>query len=92
MNSKSPRRESAKDETAYADLDGHPVASGKQRPASFWRAMQAVAWGFFGVRRNSAYHEDGARLSPLVVIVAALVGVLVFIGVLLIAVRFAVAA
>ncbi|MGB3067557.1 MAG: DUF2970 domain-containing protein [Ottowia sp.] len=58
---------------------------------SFWRSMRTVAWGLLGVRKNSEYQDDLARANPLHLIIAALLGVLVFIGVLLFAVRWAVA-
>lgn len=57
---------------------------------SLWRTVKAVAWGFFGVRKNSAYQEDIAKLSPLHIVAVGLVGVLVFIGVLIVFVKLAV--
>ena len=32
---------------------------------NLWRTVKAVAWGFFGVRKNSSYQEDISRLKPL---------------------------
>jgi hypothetical protein len=63
-----------------------------RRSASFWASMKAVFWSFFGVRRRSDYEHDAAHLNPLHVIIAALIGVLLFIGVLVLAVRYAVSA
>nr|WP_084651729.1 DUF2970 domain-containing protein [Ottowia thiooxydans] len=53
--------------------------------------MRIVAWGFLGVRKNSSYREDLGQANPFHLIIAALLGVLLFIGVLLLAVRWAVA-
>jgi amino acid transporter len=61
------------------------------RKASFGASMKAVFWSFFGIRKRSDYEHDSANLNPLHVIIAALIGVLLFIGVLIALVRFAVA-
>lgn len=58
---------------------------------SFWRSLRTVAWGFLGVRKNSEYRDDLARANPLHLIIAALLGALLFIGVLVLAVKWAVA-
>lgn len=63
---------------------------GPQRKSSFGASMKAVFWSFFGVRKRRDYEHDAANLNPLHVILAALVGVAIFIGVLVLAVRFAV--
>ena len=61
-----------------------------QRRGSLWRTVKAVAWGFFGVRKNSAYQEDIAKLSPLHIVAVGLVGVLLFVGVLIMLVKLAI--
>ena len=58
---------------------------------SFWRSMRMVAWGFLGVRKRSGYQQDLAQVSPLHVVIAGLIALAVFIGVLLLVVRWAVA-
>lgn len=60
------------------------------RKSSFGASMKAVFWSFFGVRKRRDYERDAANLNPVHVILAALVGVAVFIGVLILAVKFAV--
>ncbi|CAN5599166.1 DUF2970 domain-containing protein [soil metagenome] len=60
------------------------------RRGSLWRTVKAVAWGFFGVRKNSAYQEDIAKLSPLHIVAVGLVGVLLFVGVLIVLVKLAI--
>ena len=53
--------------------------------------MRAVFWSFFGVRKRKDYEQDAANLNPVHVIIGALIGVALFIGVLVVLVRFAVA-
>jgi hypothetical protein len=67
---------------------GQPVPA---RKAGFGATMRAVFWSFFGVRKRKDYEQDAANLNPLHLIVAALVGVALFIGVLVLLVRIAVA-
>ena len=59
--------------------------------ASFGATMKAVFWSFFGVRKGRDHAHDVANLHPVHVIVAALVGVAIFIGVLVMLVKVAVA-
>jgi hypothetical protein len=61
------------------------------RKASFGATMKAVFWSFFGVRKRKDYEHDAANLNPIHVIVGALIGVAVFIGILMFVVRMAVA-
>jgi hypothetical protein len=61
-----------------------------QRKGSFGATMKAVFWSFFGVRKKSDYEHDAAHLNPLHVIVAALIGLALFIGVLVMVVKIAV--
>ena len=60
------------------------------RKASFLASMKAVFWSFFGVRKRRDYEHDAANLNPFHVIAAALLGVAILIGVLLLLVRMAV--
>ncbi len=62
-----------------------------ERKASFGATMKAVFWSFFGIRKRSDYEKDSASLNPIHVVIAALIGVALFIGVLVMLVRFAVA-
>jgi hypothetical protein len=57
---------------------------------SFLASMKAVFWSFFGVRKRRDYEDDAVNLNPVHVIVAALLGLAIFIGVLLLLVRMAV--
>ena len=62
-----------------------------QRNASFGATMKAVFWSFFGIRKRKDYESDSANLNPVHVIIAGLIGVVIFIGVLVMLVRIAVA-
>lgn len=62
----------------------------KPRNASFGATMKAVFWSFFGVRKRKDYERDAANLNPIHVIIAGLIGVVIFIGILVTVVRFAV--
>jgi hypothetical protein len=61
-----------------------------ERKASFGATMKAVFWSFFGIRKRSDYEKDSANLNPVHVVIAGLIGVLLFIGVLVMLVRIAV--
>jgi len=56
----------------------------------FLYSLKAVLWSFIGLRRNSDYEQDSGKLNPLHVIVAALLGVAVFIGILISVVKLVV--
>ena len=62
------------------------------RKGSLLRTVKAVAWGFFGVRKNSDYQEDIAKLTPLHIVVVGLVAVALFVGALILLVNYVVAA
>ena len=62
-----------------------------KRKGTFGATMKAVFWSFFGVRKGRDYARDAANLNPVHVIVAALIGVVIFIGVLVLLVKIAVA-
>ena len=62
-----------------------------QRPMSFFATVKAVMWSFFGVRKNSAYEEDTAKLNPLHVIIAGVIAAIIFILTLLSVVKMVVA-
>jgi Protein of unknown function (DUF2970) len=58
---------------------------------SLLQTVKAVAWGFFGVRKNSDHQEDIARLSPLHIIAVGFVAVALFVAGLIALVKFVVA-
>jgi Protein of unknown function (DUF2970) len=59
-----------------------------RRRGSLLQTMQAVAWSFFGVRRSKDYADDVSKLNPVHVVVAGIVGALLFIGTLVMLVRW----
>ena len=61
-----------------------------ERNASFGATMKAVFWSFFGIRKRSDYEKDSASLNPVHVIIAAFIGVALFIGLLVLLVKVAV--
>lgn len=62
-----------------------------RRKASFLASMKAVFWSFFGVRKRRDYEDDAANLNPVHVIIAGLLGAAIFVGVLILLVKIAVA-
>jgi hypothetical protein len=66
--------------------DGKPP-----RQASFGATMKAVFWSFFGVRKGKDYERDAANLNPVHVVIGGLIGAILFIGILVLVVRMAVA-
>jgi Protein of unknown function (DUF2970) len=59
-----------------------------QRKLSLLQTIKAVAWSFFGVRRGSDYQNDVSKLNPVHVIIAGLIGAALFIGALVLLVRW----
>ncbi|MCW5611152.1 MAG: DUF2970 domain-containing protein [Rubrivivax sp.] len=62
-----------------------------KRPLSPWQTMRAVAWSFFGVRRSADYADDVAKLNPVHVVIAGLVGAALFVVALVLLVRWVIA-
>ena len=78
-----------------ADHPEQPGDSLKQavaRKGSFLGTMSAVAWSFFGVRRGRDHESDLARLNPVHVIVAGVIGAALFVLVLLVLVQWIIGA
>jgi hypothetical protein len=67
---------------------GADLKEATQRKGSFLQTMKAVAWSFFGVRKSSDYEKDVSQLNPVHVIIAGVIGVLVFIAVLVVVVNW----
>jgi hypothetical protein len=62
-----------------------------ERKASFGATVKAVFWSFFGVRKKSDYEKDAEQLNPVHVIIAGLIGALIFVATLVIIVKSVVA-
>ena len=65
---------------------GNPAA----RKGSILQTMQAVAWSFFGVRRSADYAQDVAKLNPVHVVIAGIVGAGLFVTALVVLVKWVV--
>ena len=64
-----------------------PAARGR----SFGATMKAIAWSFIGLRRKSDFDQDvSGGMNPVYVVIAALIGTALFIGALVLAVKFAI--
>lgn len=48
-------------------------------PSTFISALRTVAWGFLGLRKRSGHDTDMSRVRPVHVIVAGLLGGLIFV-------------
>ena len=58
-----------------------------KKKSSFMQSMKAVMWGFLGVRKKAGLQEDVASLSFVHIIIAGVVGALVFMVILLLIVK-----
>jgi len=61
-----------------------------KKQSSFLQSMKAVMWGFLGVRKQSGLQDDVASLSFVHIILAGILGAVVFMAVLLLIVRMVV--
>ena len=48
--------------------------------SSLLHAARAVAWSFIGIRKNSEYQNDLARLNPLHIVLVAIVAVVLMVA------------
>ena len=69
-----------------SDQPHNPVA----RKGSFLQTMRAVGWSFFGVRRSADYAQDVAKLNPVHVIIAGIIGAGLFVTALVFLVKWVV--
>ena len=61
-----------------------------QRPASPLQTMRAVAWSFLGIRRSSGNAQDVQKLNPVHVVIGGIVGAVLFVGAIVMLVRWVV--
>ena len=70
-----------------------PPEAPETRPrAGFWATLRAVMWSFVGIRRRNDHQRDATSLDPKAVVVAGLLGGLVFVVSIVAFVRFVVGA
>ena len=55
-------------------------ASVFKRQGSILRTVKAVLWSFVGLRARGDYEKDVAQLNPVHIVIVALVGVVFFVG------------
>ena len=67
---------------------GADLREAVQRKGSFVQTLRAVAWSFFGVRNGKEYEKDIARLNPVHVVIAGVIGAIVFITALVLLVNW----
>mgnify|MGYP000931712254 CR=1 FL=1 len=60
---------------------------GERPRASLVQVMKAVIWSFLGIRRRAEHEADAVRLSPVQVVVAGIIGGVLFVLVLVAVVR-----
>jgi hypothetical protein len=48
--------------------------------SSLLHTVKAVAWSFIGIRKNSEYQKDLARLNPLHIVAVAIVAVVLLVA------------
>ena len=65
-----------------------PVEMQPVRKAPPLRVLRTVFWSFFGVRRRSDNQDDFAGIAPVQIIVAAVIGAVIFVTTLIMLVRF----
>jgi hypothetical protein len=59
-----------------------------ERPLSFGQTVKAVAWSFVGLRKGAGYQQDIQKLNPVHLIVAGIIGALLFVLTLVLIVRW----
>ena len=57
------------------------------KKSSFLKSMKAVLWAFLGVRKKAGLQDDVASISFVHIIIAGVVGALIFMGALLLIVK-----
>jgi Protein of unknown function (DUF2970) len=62
------------------------------RSASFGQTIKAVAWSFLGIRKRAGYENDIQKLNPVHLVIAGLLAAAVFVGSLIVLVRWIVGA
>ena len=62
-----------------------------RRKGSFLQTLKAVAWSFFGVRKGADYERDVSELNPVYLVIAGIVGALLFIAALVLVVNLVLA-
>ena len=91
VNSKAESGKVQASGKSAAEAAPETQAGSTQASASFGQTLKAVFWSFLGIRKRRDHDQQTAKLNPLHVVVAALLGVGIFIFVLLMIVKSVVA-
>jgi len=67
--------------------DKRPEPADVPPSASMWQVARAVFWSFFGVRRGSEHENDFARIRPIQIVIAGIVGAALMVVALIVVVR-----
>lgn len=67
---------------------GEDLKQAVGRKASLLQTISAVAWSFFGVRRGRDHENDMAKLNPVHVLIAGVLGAALFVLMLVLLVRW----
>jgi hypothetical protein len=67
---------------------GGDLREAAARKGSLVQTFKAVGWSFFGVRKSKDHEQDLAKLNPVHVIVAGVLAALLFIGILVLLVKW----
>jgi hypothetical protein len=70
--------------------DDQPLRAATRRKGSFVHSMRAVAWSFFGIRKGAEHDRDMQQLNPVHVVIAGVLGALLFVALLVALVKFVV--
>jgi len=58
------------------------------RKGSFLGTLRAVAWSFLGIRKGKGYEQDVNQLNPVHVVIAGVIGAVIFVAVLVVLVKW----
>jgi hypothetical protein len=67
---------------------GDDLRRAVQRKGSFLGTLKAVVWSFMGIRRGADYENDLNQLNPVHLVIAGLLAAAVFIGSLVLLVKW----
>ena len=67
---------------------GQDLKEAAGRKASLAQTISAVAWSFFGVRRGKDHENDMAKLNPVHVLIAGVLGAALFVLMLVLLARW----
>lgn len=73
-----------------SDSSGNDLREAVARKGSFLQTLKAVFWSFFGVRKSSDHAQDVAKINPVHVIIAGVLGGVMFVLTLVLLVQWVV--